>query len=88
MKYYLIRWDNGSFAIVGAEDLQTLFDILDEWGNPNSAKITKLPTTSFGWDSEYGFNERRKEPSEQTGSEIFESIDYGKLIGAKRIAGA
>jgi hypothetical protein len=37
MTLYLVKWNDGSSAIVTAEDEDHLFDVLDQLGNPHEA---------------------------------------------------
>ncbi|NOY25062.1 MAG: hypothetical protein GXP62_04230 [Oligoflexia bacterium] len=37
MTLYLVKWNDGSSALVTAEDQEHLFDVLDQLGNPHAA---------------------------------------------------
>lgn len=54
MKYYLVKWPNKTFSIVGAKTAFELLDTLDELGDPtdDDVLIAKLPSTNFGIDLE------------------------------------
>lgn len=43
MKNYIAFWPDDSFTVLSAEDILSLFWLLDEEGNPYDAKVYQLP---------------------------------------------
>jgi hypothetical protein len=44
---FLCRWPNGEFSIVSATSKDNAIELLDEWANAESAKITRMPDCMF-----------------------------------------
>jgi len=43
MPMFLCRWQNGDFSIVSAKTKDDAIELLDEWGNAESATIIRMP---------------------------------------------
>jgi hypothetical protein len=59
MKYYLVKWPEGSAveAVVGARSIHELSLLIDGEGDPAAAAVARMPKTPFLWDTEWGWDE-------------------------------